>query len=70
MNSYTGCRDGFLNLLLYKLFHTDPSAYFNDITGAGQTATTNGLYPTTPGYDEATTGIGTPKMATLITDSS
>jgi hypothetical protein len=29
-------------------------------------ATNNGIFPTTPGYDMAT-GIGTPKMAALIT---
>jgi hypothetical protein len=43
--------------------------YFNDITGNGklqQAATNNGLYPTTPGYDEAT-GIGTAKFAAVIT---
>ena len=69
MDGYAGHRDGFLNPLLYALFNTDPGKYFNDITAAGQTVTTNGLYPATRGYDEAT-GIGTPKMAALITDSS
>ena len=42
---------------------------FHDITGTGnlqQAATSNGLFPTTPGYDEAT-GIGTPKFAAIIT---
>jgi subtilase family serine protease len=68
MDSYTGGRVGFLNPLLYALFNVDPGKYFNDITGAGQTVTTDGLYPTTPGYDEAT-GIGTPKVAALITQS-
>jgi len=68
-DSYTGGRVGFLNPLLYGLFNTDPGAFFHDITGAGQTITTNGLYPVTPGYDEAT-GIGTPKMAALITAGS
>ena len=33
--------------------------YFHDITGIGQTTNNNGLFPITPGYDEAT-GIGTP----------
>jgi hypothetical protein len=45
--------------------------YFHDITGIGplqQAATNNGLFPTTPGYDEAT-GIGTPNMAAIITGS-
>jgi hypothetical protein len=31
-------------------------------------ATSNGLYPTTPGYDLAT-GIGSPRMTALITKS-
>ena len=42
---------------------TAPGRYFHDITGIGpaqQAATNNGLFPTTPGYDEAT-GIGTPR---------
>lgn len=69
MDSYSGVREGFLNPLLYSLFNTHPGKYFNDITGAGQTVKTDGLYPTTPGYDEAT-GIGTPRMAALITASS
>jgi hypothetical protein len=55
--------------LLYAWFDTDPGKYFNDITGNGklqQAATNNGLFPTTPGFDEAT-GIGTPKFAAIIT---
>jgi kumamolisin len=67
-DSYTGGRSGFFNPLLYGLFNANPGKYFNDITGSGQTVNTNGLLPTTPGYDEAT-GIGTPKMAALITAS-
>jgi hypothetical protein len=54
---------------VYNLFQTDPGAYFNDITGTGRlqrAATNNGLFPTTPGYDEAT-GIGSPKFAAIIT---
>ncbi len=54
---------------MYSWFDTDPGKYFNDITGNGkpqQAATNNGLFPTTPGYDEAT-GIGTPKFAAIIT---
>jgi subtilase family serine protease len=65
-DGYRGVRSGNINPLLYSLYDTDPSAYFHDITGVGQSVTTNGLYPTTPGYDLAT-GIGTPKMAALIT---
>ncbi|MGH3273257.1 MAG: S53 family peptidase [Streptosporangiaceae bacterium] len=68
-------RDGFLhqrtgnvNPLLYNLFNFAPNLYFHDITGRGQTVRNNGLFPVTPGYDEAT-GIGTPKMSALITGS-
>ncbi len=70
-DSYTGQRTGNANPLLYSLFNSDPSEYFHDITGIGplqQLALTNGLFPSTPGYDMAT-GIGTPNMAALITGS-
>jgi subtilase family serine protease len=70
-DSYTGSRTGNINPLLYLLFNLAPRTYFHDITGIGpaqQAATSNGLYPTTPGYDMAT-GIGTPDMTTLITRS-
>jgi kumamolisin len=67
-DSYTGQRMGNFNPLLYQLLNRDPGAYFHDITGAGQATTNNGLYPTTPGYDLAT-GIGTPRLAALITGS-
>ena len=68
-DSYTGHRSGNVNPLLYAWFQIAPGAFFNDITGTGrlqQAANNNGLYPTTPGYDEAT-GIGTPKFAAIIT---
>jgi subtilase family serine protease len=68
-DSFQGHRSGNMNPLLYFWFNTDPSRYFNDVTGNGklqQAATNNGLFPTTPGYDEAT-GIGTPKFAAIIT---
>jgi kumamolisin len=68
-DSFTGHRSGNINPLLYAWFDTDPGKYFNDITGNGklqQAATNNGLFPTTPGFDEAT-GIGTPKFAAIIT---
>jgi kumamolisin len=68
-DSFNGQRSGNVNPLLYAWFDTDPGKYFNDITGNGklqQAATNNGLYPTTPGYDEAT-GIGSPKFAAIIT---
>ena len=70
-DSYQRHRSGNINPLLYKLFRAQPGRYFHDITGVGpkqQAATTNGRFPTTPGYDEAT-GIGTPRMAALITSS-
>ena len=59
-------RIGNANPLLYLLYNVDPSEYFNDITGIGQSTNNNGLFPTTPGFDLAT-GIGTPKMGALIT---
>ena len=65
-DSYQGRRNGNINPLLYLLYNLSPSVYFHDITGIGQTTNNNGLFPTTPGYDLAT-GIGTPKMAALIT---
>jgi subtilase family serine protease len=65
-DSFTGHRAGNINPGLYLLFNLTPRVFFHDITGAGQTVTTNGLDPVTPGYDEAT-GIGTPRMAALIT---
>jgi hypothetical protein len=54
---------------VYLLYNTEPSRYFHDVTGVGplqQTATSTGYFPTTPGYDIAT-GVGSPKMAALIT---
>jgi subtilase family serine protease len=68
-DSFLGQRSGNINPLLYTLGTVAPSIFFHDITGQGQTTTNNGLFPVTPGYDEAT-GIGTPKMAALITDSN
>jgi kumamolisin len=70
-DSYTRWRTGNINPLLYQLFNAAPRRYFHDITGIGpaqQAATSNGLFPTTPGYDMAT-GIGTPNMTALITRS-
>jgi kumamolisin len=65
-DSFQGHRTGNANPLLYLLFNLAPDLYFHDITGIGQSTNNNGLFPTTPGYDEAT-GIGTPKMGALIT---
>ena len=67
-DSYQGFRSGNANPLLYLLFNLAPGTYFHDITGAGQTTTNNGLFPTTPGFDEAT-GIGTPIMSAIITET-
>jgi kumamolisin len=67
-DGYQGHRSGNINPLLYTLFNLAPSVYFHDITGLHGTAGNNGLEPETPGYDEAT-GIGTPKMRALITES-
>jgi subtilase family serine protease len=68
-DGYLGGRTGNINPLVYLWLRTDPGTYFTDITGVGplqQAATNNGLFPTTPGYDEAT-GVGSPKMAAIIT---
>jgi kumamolisin len=59
-------RVGNANPLLYQLYNVGYQQYFNDITGRGQKTNNNGLFPTTPGYDQAT-GIGTPRMTPLIT---
>jgi subtilase family serine protease len=67
-DSYLGQRSGNLNPLLYLLNAIAPHVYFHDITGVGQSTNNNGLFPTTPGYDQAT-GIGTPNMAAIITGS-
>jgi subtilase family serine protease len=65
-DSFQGFRSGNLNPLLYILYNLAPNVYFHDITGAGTPETSNGFFPVTKGYDEAT-GIGTPNMAALIT---
>lgn len=71
-DSFQGHRTGNANPLLYLLFNTAPSRYFHDVgtfSDGSTTPGTNGLFPTTPGYDEAT-GIGTPIMDALITRSA
>ena len=65
-DSWQGARSGNLNPLLYLLDNLAPQIYFHDITGAGPATSNNGLFPAVPGYDEAT-GLGTPRMAALIT---
>ncbi len=65
-DSWQGARSGNLNPLLYLLYNLAPNVYFHDITGTGQATSNNGLFPAVPGYDEAT-GVGTPRMAALIT---
>jgi len=67
-DSYMGDRTGNINPLIYALYRADPSEFFHDITGIGQSTNNNGLFPTKPGYDLAT-GIGTPKMRALITEA-
>jgi subtilase family serine protease len=67
-DGYQGSRSGNINPVLYLLNSVDSSRFFHDITGAHQATNNNGEFPTTPGYDEAT-GIGSPKMAALITQS-
>jgi kumamolisin len=67
-DSFQGFRSGNLNPLLYLLYAIAPNVYFHDITGAGTTVNNNGVFPTTPGYDEAT-GLGTPNLGALITES-
>ena len=64
-DSYRGRRSGNINPFLYELAELSPATYFHDITGRGQRTDNNGLFPVTPGYDEAT-GLGTPRMANLI----
>jgi subtilase family serine protease len=59
-------RTGNANPLMYLLYNLDYHGYFHDVTGAGQSVTNNGYFPTTPGFDRAT-GIGTPKMGPIIT---
>jgi len=68
-DSFQGHRTGNINPLVYLLYNLAPNLFFHDITGVGPqqaAATNNGVFPTVPGYDLAT-GIGTPKMAALIT---
>jgi subtilase family serine protease len=64
-DSFQGFRSGNINLLLYLLYNIAPKVYFHDIDGS-QPVNNNGLFPALPGYD-LSTGIGTPKMAALIT---
>ncbi len=64
-DSFQGFRSGLINPLLYLLYNVAPNVYFHDINGA-QPVHSNGLDPTLPGFDLGT-GIGTPKMAALIT---
>jgi subtilase family serine protease len=69
-DGYQHARTGNINPLVYSLLSSGQySRFFNDINGIGrlqQKATSNGLFPVTPGYDQAT-GVGTPKFAAIIT---
>ena len=64
-DSFHRGRIGLANAWLYRLFNRNSFLYFHDITGRGQTTTDNGFFPVTRGFDEAT-GIGSPRMASLI----
>jgi kumamolisin len=63
-DGYEGGRSGNVNALLYTMFRTHPNKFFHDIDGT-QPTNNNGYFPATPTYDEAT-GIGTPRMWSLI----
>jgi hypothetical protein len=65
-DSFHRGRVGLANAFLYGLFRIAPAVFFHDITGQGQTTRDNGFFPVTRGFDEAT-GIGSPRMTTLIT---
>jgi hypothetical protein len=68
-DGYQGHRTGNINPLVFRWLASDSyHHYFTDITGRGklqQAATNNGLFQTTPGYDQAT-GVGSPKFAAII----
>jgi subtilase family serine protease len=64
-DSYLGGRIGNANPYLYGLYDSNANHYFHDVNGT-QPVNNNGFYPTTIGYDLAT-GLGTPRMAPLIT---
>ena len=68
-DAYFGSRSGNLNVWAYALNASDGHAFFHDITGVGQSMNNNGVYPATPGYDEAT-GLGSPNFAAFITRQS
>jgi subtilase family serine protease len=69
-DGFNGYRAGLANQVFYSLFNSrNPSQYFHDITGIHQSPNNNGLFPTTPNYDEAT-GIGSLIMAPIITGRS
>ena len=44
-DSFQGHRSGNFNPMVYRLLQTDPSLYFHDITGAGQTHPQQRLLP-------------------------
>jgi kumamolisin len=65
---FDGARLGTATMTLYPLFQSDDATYFHDITGVGQIENNNGHYPVTAGYDMAT-GIGTPDIGAIVTES-
>ncbi len=64
--SFSGNRVGNLNPWLYQAYSDHASMFFHDVTANHHIAKNNGFYRAKHGYDLAT-GIGTPKMAALIT---
>lgn len=65
-DAYQGFRTGNINPLVYLAGALAPSLFFHDINGIGQTTNNNGLFPVTPGFDEAT-GVGSPRFDSIIT---
>jgi kumamolisin len=64
--SFSGNRVGNLNPWLYQAYSGHANMFFHDVTANHHIAKNNGFYRAKHGYDLAT-GIGTPKMAALIT---
>jgi subtilase family serine protease len=64
-DSFSHSRVGNLNPWLYQRYSSHPRVFFHDVIRKGHIARNNGLYRAKAGFDLAT-GIGTPKMASLI----
>jgi len=66
-DGYTGHRAGNINPALYELYDEGRiGTYLHDITGDCQLENNNGFFPVTRGYDMST-GLGTPRIESLIT---